>query len=54
MTLKQQIFTSHGYGEWKFETEVPAWSRESPLLGHRLLVVSSHGTEAREFCGVRF
>lgn len=36
-------FTSHSSEGWKSKNRVPAWLGEDPLLGHRFLVVSSHG-----------
>ena len=37
VAYKPQKFIFPSSGSWKSELRVPAWSRDSPLLGHRLL-----------------
>ena len=44
MTDKPQEFIPHSARGCKSELRMPEWLSEGPLLGHRLLIVSSHGT----------
>lgn len=43
VAYKQHTFVHHSSGSCKSQIRVTRWSGESPLPGHRLLLIASHG-----------